>query len=221
MCAVSLRDVEAAVCQLVSSRPQIVSLNPNCLADVWADIRRVAVGCGVPERGEALVALLQGRIAAIAGRAQTAGRRPTVAYIEWIDPLMTGGNWMPELVELAGGQSLFGTAGKHSPIQSWESVVSADPEIIFISPCGFDIPRTLEEMHWLTEKKEWSTLRAVQSGRVFVADGNQFFNRPGPRLCESLQILAEVIHPDYFPAEFEDSGWVRYGKTADVSSGTK
>jgi iron complex transport system substrate-binding protein len=212
VCAVSLRDVEAAVCQLIGSRPQIVSLNPNCLADVWEDIRRIAVGCGVAARGEELVASLKGSMDAIAARAQSAGHRPSVAYIEWIDPLMTGGNWMPELVELAGGHSLFGTAGKHSPLQSWEGLVAADPEILFVAPCGFEIARTLQEMPHLAEKKEWPALRAVQSGRVFVADGNQYFNRPGPRLCESLQILAEVIHPELVAATLHGSGWVRYGE---------
>lgn len=210
VCAVSLRDVEEAVCALVGSRPAIISLNPSCLADVWADIRRVAVGCGVPMAGEKLVAALAQGMADLHASAASAGRRPGVAYIEWIDPLMTGGNWMPELVDLAGGRSLFGIAGRHSPMQSFAELVAADPEVIFVAPCGFDIARTLTEMPVLTGKKEWPGLRAVRSGNVFIADGNQYFNRPGPRLLDSLRILAEVLHPGLFPPEHEGGGWIRF-----------
>ena len=113
VCAVSLRDVQAAVTRMRTD-PRIVSLNPNALVDVWADVRAVAAGCGVPDRGERLVAVLQSRLRAVSDR--TAGLpRPTVACIEWIEPLMAAGNWVPELVELAGGVNLFGEAGKHSP----------------------------------------------------------------------------------------------------------
>jgi iron complex transport system substrate-binding protein len=135
---------------------------------------------------------------------------PSVAYIEWIDPLMAGGNWMPELIAMAGGLNLFGEAGKHSPWMTWEELVAADPDIIFVAPCGFDISRTLEEMHLLKARDEWHGLKSVETNRVFVADGNQYFNRPGPRLVESLEILAEVIHPNVFHFGHENMGWVRY-----------
>lgn len=210
VCAVSLRDVEEAACQLVSSRPQIVSLHPNVLDDVWADIGRVAEACGVPERGYQLVSELQARMQAITTRALRADRRPTLAYIEWIEPLMTGGNWMPELVAAANAQNLFGIAGKHSPFQSWESVVAMDPEVLFVAPCGFGIERTRSELHLLAERPEWPGLRAVREGRVFIADGHQFFNRPGPRLVESLEILAESLHPELFHFGHHGTGWVRY-----------
>jgi iron complex transport system substrate-binding protein len=141
-----------------------------------------------------------------------------VAYIEWIEPLMTGGNWMPELVEAAGGTNLFGKAGQHSPFESWERVASADPEIIFVAPCGFDMDRTLMEMHLLTEKKEWRELAAVRSGKVFVGDGNQYFNRPGPRLIESVEILAEVIHPELFQFGHQGSGWIPFGDSTKKES---
>jgi iron complex transport system substrate-binding protein len=209
VCAVSLKDVEDAVCQFTSSHPVIVSLEPNELADVWADIRRVANALGVAERGELVTAALQRRMEAIASRTRTTQSRPAVACIEWIDPLMAAGNWMPELVEMAGGVNLFGQAGKHSPWMKWEELVSRDPDIIFISPCGFDIKRTLEETHLLAAKPEWSRLNAVRGGRVFVADGNQYFNRPGPRLAESLEILAELFHPEIFQFNHKNEGWVR------------
>jgi iron complex transport system substrate-binding protein len=209
VCAVSLKDVEQAVCQFTGSQPVVVSLEPNALADVWSDIRRVAAALNAPERGEELVAGLRLRMDEIVAKAQTAQSRPTVACVEWIDPLMAAGNWMPELVEMAGGVNLFGETGKHSPWMSWDELVAADPDVIFISPCGFDIGRAMEETHLLTGKREWRELKAANENRVFVADGNQYFNRPGPRLVESLEILAELLHPELFHFGHEGKGWVR------------
>jgi iron complex transport system substrate-binding protein len=209
VCAVSLKDVEAAVCAMVSTRPAVISLEPNALADVWDDIHRVADALDAPERARVLIATLQQRMEAIRRRTDSMVSRPTVACVEWIEPLMAAGNWMPELVEMAGGVNLFGEAGKHSPWMTWEALVAKNPEVIFVSPCGFDIARTLEEMHLLRNKAEWPQLTAVQSGRVFVADGNQYFHRPGPRLVESLEILAEMLHPHDFDFGHEGAGWVR------------
>jgi iron complex transport system substrate-binding protein len=195
VCAVSLKDVEAALAAGVSSHPQIVPLHPNALADVWDDIRRVARSLGIPERGEAAVEQLQARMCAISRRALADRRRPTVACIEWLEPLMAAGNWVPELVEMAGGVNLFGEAGQHSPWMSWEQLVAADPDVVIIMPCGWDPDRTRPEMHWLTDRPEWAQLRAVRNSRVHLTDGNQYFNRPGPRLVESLEILATILHP--------------------------
>ena len=215
VCAVSLKDVEAAVCDIVSTRPRIVSLEPNALDDVWRDIRRVAVALNAAERGDALIADLQQRTGVIRDRARSMANRPTVACVEWIEPLMAAGNWMPELVEMAGGVNLFGESGKHSPWMTWDELVAKDPEVLFVSPCGFDVPRTLAEMHWLRERAEWRQLRAVQSGRVFLADGNQYFHRPGPRLAESLEILAEMLHPNEFHFGHEGAGWIRLDERED------
>ena len=210
VCAVSLKDVEAAVCEMVSTRPVIVSLEPNALADVWNDIGQVAAALDAPERARVLISALQQRMAAIRSRALSFVSRPTVACIEWIEPLMAAGNWMPELVEMAGGVNLFGEAGKHSPWMTWEAMVAKNPDVLFVSPCGFDIARTLEEMRLLRDKAEWHELKAVRSGRVFVADGNQYFHRPGPRLVESLEILAEMLHPNDFHFGHEGAGWIRF-----------
>ena len=198
VCAVSLRDVQEAVAGMVSSRPQVVPLEPNSLADVWRDIASVAAALGTPQRGEALVRELQDRFSRIKAPTALLSSRPTIACIEWIDPLMAAGNWVPELVEIAGGTNLFGEAGRHSPWMTWEELVARDPDIIAVMPCGFDIPRTRSEMHVLTDRPGWRELRAVSDGRVFLTDGNQYFNRPGPRLVESAEILAELLHPDVF-----------------------
>ncbi len=209
VCAVSLKDVEAATCGWLGRDVKIVALEPHKLEDLWTDIRSVAEALGAPERAEALCKTLQGRIDAIRTKAAPLPNKPRVACIEWIDPLMTAGNWVPELVEMAGGISLFGEAGKHSPWMSFEELESRDPDTIIVLPCGFDIPRTLEEMPTLVRDPRWPKLRAVRENRVFVADGNQYFNRPGPRLVESLEIMAELFHPDQFNYGHEGSGWVR------------
>ena len=213
VCAVSLRDVEQALCEWLGSdqghapRPRIVSLEPNALADVWADVQRVADALGAPQSGAELVGRLQRRMAAIAEQARNQPRRPTVACIEWIEPLMAAGNWVPELVQMAGGVNLFGEAGKHSPWMNWEQLQETDPEVIVVLPCGFDIQRSRQEMPALTQKPDWPQLQAVRDRRVYLTDGNQYFNRPGPRLAESLEILAEVLHPAAFPFGHQGTGW--------------
>ena len=209
VCAVSLKDVERAVCDMVASRPTVVSLEPMCLADVWDDIRRVAAVLDAVERGEELVASLQRRLEAVSAAVSSLEERPTIACIEWIDPLMCAGNWVPELVEIAGGRDVLGTAGKHSPYITWDDLGRADPDVIAVMPCGFDIARTRAEMPVLLERPEWRSLRAVRAGRVYLTDGNQYFNRPGPRVVESAEILAEVFYPGECRFGHEGTGWVR------------
>jgi iron complex transport system substrate-binding protein len=209
VCAVSLRDVERAVCSWLRACPKLVSLVPNALADVWVDIENVAEALNVREAGARLIERLHSRIAAVAARASSLPQRPRIACIEWIDPLMAAGNWVPELVELAGGVNLFGEAGKHSPWMTFEQLLAADPDVIVVLPCGFDIARSRSELPPLTDRPEWHGLRAVREGRVFLADGNQFFNRPGPRLVESLEILAELLHPEVFHFGHQGPGWQR------------
>ena len=210
VCAVSLEDVERALAGSVSSRPVLVALEPNALADIWDDIRRVAAACGVASTGDELVQMLQARIQKIATEAQRSKHRPKVACIEWHEPPMAAGNWVPELVQLAGAESLFGTAGEHSPWMSWDQLVASDPDAIVSMPCGFDLARIRQEMYWLTERPEWSKLRAVRNSAVYLADGNQYFNRPGPRIVESLRILAEILHPETFQPSLEGVAWERW-----------
>ncbi|HTS25559.1 MAG TPA: cobalamin-binding protein [Bryobacteraceae bacterium] len=205
VCAVSLRDVEAAIARGMRGNPKIVSLEPNSLDDIWDDFRRVAGSLGIAERGEQVVRGLQARIAsgAIPGPAHR------VACIEWIEPLMAAGNWTPELIHLAGGCNLFGEPGKHSPWMTWEELKAADPDILIVAPCGFDLARTAREMYWLTDRSDWRVLRAVQAGRVYLADGNQYFNRPGPRVVETFEILVEMLRPRA-PARHRGLAWLQY-----------
>ncbi len=210
VCAVSRRDVEQAIDAWLENKPHVVTLEPNALADVWTDIQRVADVLGVVQRGRELIAGLQQRLENLADRAGQQVRRPTVACLEWIDPLMAAGNWVPELVDRAGGVNLFGAAGKHSPAMKWDELCAHDPEMIVAMPCGLDLARTGREMAFLMPKPQWPKLRAVQSRQVYVTDGNQYFNRPGPRLVESAEILAELFHPAAFRFGHEGKGWQRF-----------
>ena len=213
VCAVSLKDVEAAACEMVKSRPQIISLEPNCLEDYFTDLQKVGIALQCPERAQTLIDEARERIAAVKKKAEDAiargHKKNTVAVVEWIEPLMAAGNWMPELVELCGGINLFGTAGKHSPWMSFEEIVEKDPDVIVVTPCGFDNERTLKEIHLLTGRPGFDKLSAARNGRVYVADGNQYFNRPGPRLVDSLEIMAEMIYPDIFQFGYENKAWLK------------
>jgi len=130
-----------------------------------------------------------------------------VACIEWIEPLMAAGNWTPELIALAGGINLFGEAGKHSPWMTWEELVAADPDVIIVAPCGFDLERTAQEMYWLTDRAGWRDLGAVRTNRVYLADGNQYFNRPGPRVVETLEIVTGLLWEECRAKKRCDSAW--------------
>jgi iron complex transport system substrate-binding protein len=214
VCAVSLGDVEAAVATLTHSQPQIISLEPTRLEEVWDDIRRVGQTLLPPSSAasvEEIMTSLQERVSICANRAATISPYPTVACIEWTDPLMAAGNWVPELVALAGGTALFGESGKHSPWLTWEELLAANPEVIVIMPCGYDLAVTERESQGLVRHPAWTQLKAVQANRVYITDGNQYFNRPGPRLVDSLEILAEVIHPEVFQYGYLGRGWKPFG----------
>jgi iron complex transport system substrate-binding protein len=198
VCAVSLDDVRAAVLRLARTDVKIVNLHPTRLDDIWADIERVADALGRAEVGRRVVAGLKERVASIAPRAARTPDRPTVLTIEWIDPVMIGGMWMPELVTIAGGAALVTKPGQHAPTLTTEQLATLDPDVVLVKPCGFVLERTLSELHGLRDTLPWDSWQAVAEGRVYVADGNAFFNRPGPRIVESLEILAACVHPDAF-----------------------
>jgi iron complex transport system substrate-binding protein len=207
VCAVTPRDLEQALCSWTGAQPAMVSLEPNNLDDVWNDIRRVADALGVPDRARELIDSLLKRLGAIREQARDVAR-PTVAAIEWLAPLMSGGNWMPELIEIAGGKSLFGQAGEHSNWLDWADLIAADPDVILLLPCGFKIAQTVRDLNLLTENSAWANLRAVKDGRVYAIDGHYFFNRPGPRVVESAEIVAEILHPELFDFRHRGTGWI-------------
>jgi len=211
VCAVRYSDVLDAV----ASRPElarthVVALNPHTMDDVLEDIRRVGEATGSSREAAQYVARLQGRIDAVCGAtaAMAAASRPRVLAIEWIEPLMVAANWMPQLIEWAGGRQSMTQAGHHSGYSQWEDVRAFDPEVIAIMPCGFDLSRTLQEWGVLRRLPGWEELSAVKQGRVYALDGNAYFNRSGPRMVDSLQILAHLVHPERFdPPATAQGAW--------------
>lgn len=195
VCAVSVQDLEAALSQGHHS-PTLIDLRPQCLEQVFGDIHTIALALQVAERGHEFVIELRGGFESLRNKTSKLRRKPTVVCLEWFEPMMTAGNWVPELVELAGGQSLGAEPGQHSPWFDWGQLLATNPEVLVLLPCGWDIARARVEATVLTSDPRWSQLAAVKAGRVFLADGHQFFNRPGPRLLDSAQILAEILHPE-------------------------
>lgn len=207
VCAADLDEVLDAARRFLDGDPVVHSAAPASLDEVWESMRGIATVVDAEEDGERVVKGLQQRMRGVAA-AVPPGPAPGVLLVEWIAPLMSAGNWMPTLVEMAGGRPLLAEAGQHSPWLEWERVAEADPEVIVVAPCGFGMDRSRSELPVLTERSEWKELRAVREGRVYLADGHHFFNRPGPRLVDSLEILAEILHPDIFENHHRGSGWM-------------
>ena len=197
VCAIAAADVEVAV-QRAGVNTRVVSLAPESFADLWADILRVGAATGRLPAARELVSRLRARVASVACRAKAFSDRPRVAIIEWLDPPMAAGNWVPEMVRLAGGIDVCGRAGSHSHWISWDEVVAADPEIVILSPCGFTLDRVVAEADTAAVRPQLARLRAVREGRCTCVDGHHLFNRPGPRLVDSLEVLAEILHPGRF-----------------------
>ncbi len=197
VCAVSRKDVEAALCELPGGA-RLLSLSPTTLDEVLDDVLRVGDAVGERARAEREVAALRARIDAIAARAAACATRPRVLTIEWLDPVMIGGLWMPELIELAGGEPMVTQVGEHAPTLDRDALAALDPEVVLIKPCGYPLERTRAESALLDDLLDGMPWTATTRGDVWLADGNAFFNRPGPRLVESLEILAACVHPDAF-----------------------
>jgi iron complex transport system substrate-binding protein len=201
VCAVGYDSVTAFAATLPGP-PVVVNLEPATLADIFEDIRRVARAAGVAARGDEVVAELAARVESVRARAATARLRPRTLILEWLDPPFACGHWNPELVEIAGGVEPVGHKGRPSRRITWEDVRAARPEVLLIACCGFDLERTRRDLPLLREREGWAEIPAVRAGRVYAVDGSQYFSRPGPRVVDSLEIVAEIIHPDLFAGRF-------------------
>lgn len=203
VCAISAADVEAAV-KKSGVKTQVLALSPATLEDVFRDVLAVGAATGRLAKAREVVARLKARVASVAcrvgamQRARQAEACPTVAMIEWLDPPMAAGNWVPELVRLAGGADVLGKPGAHSHWITWSDVAAADPDVVVLVPCGFTLDRTIEEARSAAVRPHLEKLRAFRTGRCFAVDGHNLFNRPGPRLVDSLEVLAEILHPGAF-----------------------
>jgi iron complex transport system substrate-binding protein len=208
VCAVSPKDVAQGdpgrLC-----RKQVVDMSANTLDGILEGFLEVAQVLEVPEAGEVLVSNLRSRMAVVAERARRL-KPVTIVCLEWIDPVFDSGNWGPELVVRAGGRNLLGRTGEPSTVTPWERVIEANPEVLLVAPCGFGVERAVREMHLLAQRPGWRDLQAVRSGRVVVADGNRYFNRSGPSVIDSIEILAEVLHPVEFSPLHRGSCWEYY-----------
>ena len=200
VCAVAEAEVRSAACMLPSG-PRVLNLEPETLDEVLACIRDVAIAVGDEGRAEGVIATLRARVDAVVARAegQRARNRPRVALLEWLDPPFSTGHWNPELVRLAGGRDDLGRDGEKSVTLRWEQVIAWQPEVVVISCCGFTAERTMQEIAVLHTVPGWDDIPAVRDGRVYVTDGASYFSRPGPRLVDSLELLAHVIHPEVHP----------------------
>jgi iron complex transport system substrate-binding protein len=199
VCAVAEAEV-TAFAHAQATAATVFNLQPMSLDDVLEAVSELAKAAMVPSAGERLRNTLTRRIELVRSRSMPIGQRerPRVAFLEWLDPPFNAGHWNPELVEIAGGTSILGVAGEPSATINWDDVANSDPDRLIIGCCGFDTARTLSELKSVS-KPGWDDLRCVRAGNVFVMDGNAYFNRPGPRLVDSLELLAHTLHPLHHP----------------------
>jgi len=207
VCAVNERDVRQAIAQLTGLHPQVVSLAPYRLQDVWEDVRRIGNVLDDPDRAQILVQHYQQRLDDLRHKTTVFGLEPRVAVLEWLDPLMGAGNWTPELVSYAGAKNLFGEVGHHSPSLGWEDLQMADPDVIILGPCGYSLERTIKDVPLLSGHPIWQELKAVRERTVYAIDGNQYLNRSGPRLVESAELLAQMIWKGQLDLSVDAHGW--------------
>ena len=198
VCAVAEDEVTAAACALPGA-PRVLNLEPETVNEVLDCVRRVARAAGVERHGREVAAALRARVDAIVARTSGVAERPRVALLEWLDPPFSTGHWNPELVRLAGGVAGLGQEGRRSRTLDWNEIVAWRPEVVLISCCGFTAERALQDVALLDRVPGWDRVPAVQRGRVWVTDGNAYFSRPGPRLVDSLELLAHIIHPSRGP----------------------
>lgn len=200
VCAVDGTEVRRAVA-LLDPRPRIISIEPSRLGDVVTAIRAIGEETGSSRRADELAAAVELRILAIR-TTMVGARRPTVLCLEWLDPAWAAGHWMPEVVDAAGGVDVLGKAGEPSRRVTWKEIARADPEVAIIMPCGFDVQRTLQEIDVLHSVPETAHITAFRTGEIYAVDGSRYFNRPGPRIAEGIELLASILHPSRVRGDF-------------------
>jgi iron complex transport system substrate-binding protein len=218
VCAVSVEDVRTAVAKLAAKADvRLVSLHPRGLEGILDDVGQVAAAIGRPGHGARVVAELRERIERVRARAAAAPAQPAVVTVEWIEPVMLGGLWMPELIELAGGVPLGAAAGEPAPTVTGGQLSELAPDVVVVKPCGFTVDRSLQELPTMARTLPWEAWTG-RGARVYVADGNAYFNRSGPRIVDSLELLASLVHPDRFPEHAAGFGTaaVRIGPGLEV-----
>ena len=210
VCAASFNEVKKAVQSTLGANVEVISVSPTDLSSWVQSIRTIAQAIDAEGAANELTGRMKSEMQEIQQRTIEL-TPPKVLSIEWMEPLMTAGNWIPELVKVAGGIPVGAETGNHSPEISWNTVQRLNPDTITIIPCGYSIDETLSEISALTSRNGWGQLRAVKNKQVFIADGDHYFNRPGPRLVDSARMLAEIIHPSLFREE-KHPEWINLAK---------
>ena len=193
----------------LAKQPEVISLDPQLLGDIIENIKLVGRATGTEAKANEIAEGMRTRIDAVAARAADADTKPSVLHVEWADPLMCGGHWVPEMVDIAGGSNTFGDQDTGTFKLEWEEVVERQPDIIVMMPCGFDVKRGLEDVPILAQREGWKDLPAVRNDRVYVVDASAYTSRSGPRLVTGLEIMAEMIHPELFSGYIPESGALR------------
>ncbi|HEY4138051.1 MAG TPA: cobalamin-binding protein [Casimicrobiaceae bacterium] len=194
VCAPSGSDVTRVIGSLRPS-PDVLYFTPRTMADVDSDLQMLGDATGRRAEADAIIASNRARLESVAAKLQHIRHRPRVFFAEWVDPIFCAGHWVPEMIALAGGDDPLGRSGSDSVRVSWDDVVASAPEVIIIAPCGYSMAAALEQVELFASKPEWSTLPAVQDGRVFAVDANSYFARPAPRLVDGVELLAHLFHP--------------------------
>lgn len=220
VCAISRDDLAEALTTWIGKTPEVLSMHPRSVKHVMEWGLKIGRAVGKSREAMRFIAAAEQRLQQLQtaiGTVKRAAPGRSVVCIEWLEPLMTAGHWMPGLVELAGGRALLAEAGARSEYITWEAIQAADPDVLALIPCGFDLSQTQRDVHYLTSRPGWSALRAVQSGQVYMFDGNAYFNRPGPRLYRSIELMAHALHPEKRQgfvapiAEWEIRSWKQLG----------
>jgi len=193
----------------LAKEPEVLSLDPLHIADVVEDLNRIGRATGTEAKAAEITEGLTARIEAVAERAKDVDNHPSVLHVEWADPVMCGGHWVPEMVDLAGGSNSFGDKDTGTLKLDWDEVVASQPEVIIMMQCGFDVKRALEDMPIMTAKDGWASLPAVKNNRVYVIDAGAYTSRSGPRLVTGLEIMAEMIHPEIFSGMIPEAAALR------------
>ena len=204
VCAVDSVSVRTAVDEL-GLDAAVLTTDSHSLADTLADIERIGDALDRSERAVEVIADLESRIDAIERAAGATESRPRTAVLDWLDPVMVAGHWIPGMVDLAGGRYGLAERGARSRPREWETIRSYDPEVLVLAPCGFGIDQTVENLADVTKREGWSDLTAVEHESVYVVDGNHYVNRPGPRLVDTLEFLAWILHPEQFDTPPSDA----------------
>jgi iron complex transport system substrate-binding protein len=214
VCAVSRPELEAQLGDWTGGAPEVVSMRPQTLKEVLDEALRLARAMDALEQGMEVIANLETGLKVLRDqigmdRSTNPQSLPSVACIEWLEPLMVAGHWMPDVVEMAGGRPVLGTAGEPTEPVEWGDLRKADPDVLALMPCGFTVDETRRDLHYLTEHSGWEDLAAVQNERVALLDGNAYFNRPGPRLYRAIEVLASVLHPEKVRPDPPVAAWER------------